>query len=130
STISIQASEISNNDMGGVYLIDTETVEINYCKIVSNKVFAINATSMGTGRTVDASNNYWGTLDSSEIVNHGSVDIDPILDQDMKTTTTQPSSSSHTTAKSTSGFSSVEILTILSLVGIIGTIKKKKKLKG
>ncbi|MBD3190091.1 MAG: hypothetical protein GF308_05585 [Candidatus Heimdallarchaeota archaeon] len=97
--VDIQYSNITNNPYGGLLAVDLQQSDAHYNRFVGNGIFAINATGLGTGKTFNATHNYWGTLNEEEIDVLGSVDIDPILNNNLEeiqsstppTTSTPPS---------------------------------------
>jgi len=57
SSVSIQGSTISNNDLVGVYVCDNSTLEAHFNNIVGNTVYGVWNDG---GEAVDATHNWWG----------------------------------------------------------------------
>jgi len=57
SSVNIQGSTISNNDLVGIYVCDGSTLEAHFNNIVGNSVYGV---WNNEGETVDAAHNWWG----------------------------------------------------------------------
>jgi len=57
SSVNIQGSTISNNDLVGIYVCDNSIMEAHFNNIVGNTVYGVWNNG---GETVDATNNWWG----------------------------------------------------------------------
>jgi hypothetical protein len=57
SSVNIQGSTISNNDLVGIYVCDNSILEAHFNNIIGNTVYG---TWNNGGETVDATNNWWG----------------------------------------------------------------------
>ena len=94
SSVNIQGSTISNNDLVGIYVCDDSIVQAHFNNIIGNTVYGVWNDG---GETVDASSNWWGDVSGpyhetlnpdgwgDEVSNN--VDFEPWLEAEVVTDT-------------------------------------------
>lgn len=102
TSFQLQGSTIKDNTNSGVELVGVNSSTLTHNKFTGNSLYDVEATEIGTGNSVNASFNYWGTLVASEVSVTGEVMIDPILDADLESIQTETSDATSSEA-TTSG---------------------------
>ena len=128
TSLSVLLSNITHNALGGIYMAVVNSSEIHVSRFVSNSGFSINATDIGSGSFVDASNNYWGTLNQSQIQNFGNISISPILDESLQIPVTSSATSASSIASTaTSDVFFAPIFGAIMSAGFILRFMRKKQ---